>query len=204
MKSAVTSPAGGRPSEQVATLADMQPGGAATDPLRAALLGDRDAWDQIVGEHTKLLWWIARSHRLDDATAADVVQTVWLQLIRFGDRITDSTRLRSWLATTARRESVRRTSLREVPSMQVGDEIDRFAPDHAELLIDDETIGVVLAAFEALSSEDQQLLQLLCDVPPKSYREIAALLGKTPGYIGPTRQRALNRLRALLNDVGDQ
>lgn len=175
---------------------------SATVLLPAALAGDRAAWDQIVREHTKLLWWIARSHRLDDATAADVVQTVWLQLIRFGDRITDPSRLRGWLATTARRESLRRTGAREVPIERMGDAEDRLAADPDEQVIDDERLGAVLAAFEALPAKDQRLLRLMCDVPPKTYEEIAAILGRSAGHLGPTRQRALARLRALLTEQG--
>lgn len=170
--------------------------------LPAALAGDRAAWDRIVRDHTKLLWWIARSHRLDDATAADVVQTVWLQLIRFGDRITDPSRLRGWLATTARRESLRRTGAREVPVERMHDDEDRLADDIDETVIDDELLGAVLAAFEALPAKDQRLLRLMCDVPPKTYEEIAAILGRSAGHLGPTRQRALARLRALLIEQG--
>lgn len=170
--------------------------------LPAALAGDRAAWDQIVRDHTNLLWWIARSHRLDDATAADVVQTVWLQLIRFGDRITDPSRLRGWLATTARRESLRRAGAREVPIERLRDAPDRLAGEPDERVIDDERLGAVLAAFESLPAKDQRLLRLMCDVPPKTYEEIAAILGRSAGHLGPTRQRALARLRALLSEQG--
>lgn len=170
--------------------------------LPAALAGDRAAWDQIVREHTKLLWWIARSHRLDDATAADVVQTVWLQLVRFGDRISDPSRLRGWLATTARRESLRRTGGREVPVERLRDHADRLAAEPEEQALDEELLGAVLAAFEALPEKDQRLLRLMCDVPPKTYEEIAAILGRSAGHLGPTRQRALARLRALLSEQG--
>lgn len=170
--------------------------------LPAALAGDRDAWDVIVAEHTKLLWWIARSHRLDEATAADVVQTVWLQLIRFGDRISDPERLRGWLATTARRESLRRARGREVPVDEWGDAPDRFGGEVDEGMLDEERLDLVLAAFADLPPEDQALLRLICSVPPKSYEEIAAILGRSAGYLGPTRKRALSRLRSLLREMG--
>ncbi len=170
--------------------------------LGDALAGDSSAWAEIVDDYTGLLWWIARSHRLDDATAADVVQTVWLQLVRFGDRIRDPEQLGGWLATTARREAGRRTRTRDVPSEMVADSPDLLAAPTDERLLDEETIGIVLAAFERLPSDDQRLLRLVCDVPPKSYEEIAALLGKSHGHIGPTRQRALERLRAELQKLG--
>lgn len=189
-------------SPRVATVDEVLPERSTAELLAAALAGDRDAWNRIVEDYTRLLWWIARSHRLDDATSADVVQTVWLQLIRFGDRIQDPDRLRAWLATTARREALRRTSSNELPIEGIGDRQDPHGAAPDEDLLDDETLGIVLAAFEHLSADDQRLLRLVCDVPPKSYQEVAALLGRPVGYIGPSRQRALNRLRALLNEMG--
>lgn len=170
--------------------------------LRGALAGDRDAWARIVEEYSRLLWWVARSHRLDDATAADVVQTVWLQLVRFGDRITEPDRLGAWLATTARRESMRRITPTELPGGVLDDTVDALGVPADERLLDEETLGVVLAAFERLSPDDQHLLRLVSDVPPRSYEEIGAILGRPPGSIGPTRQRAIGRLRSLLHEMG--
>lgn len=170
--------------------------------LESALAGDERAWARIVDEHTRLLWWIARGYRLDEATAADVVQTVWMQLVRFGDRISDPAHLRAWLATTARREALRRVRQADVPVSDVGDRADDSASQPDEHVVDDDVLSIVLAAFERLSADDQRLLRLVCDVPPKSYEEVAALLGRSVGYIGPTRQRALTRLRAILDEMG--
>lgn len=188
----------------VTSVATVEETPRATQPhvLHVALAGDSKAWEEIVEQYTNLLWWVARSHRLDEATSADVVQTVWLQLLRFGDRIRDPERLGAWLATTARREALRRTKPGNISLDDVRDDADRHAPEVDEQLLDDETIGIVLAAFRLLSAEDQQLLKLVCDVPPRSYAEIADLLGKSHGHIGPTRQRALNRLRAHLTQMG--
>ncbi len=173
------------PATQCA-VGEMDSQSATGQLLAAALAGDRDAWARIVEDYSNLLWWIARSHRLDDASAADVVQTVWLQLVRFGHRVQDPDRLPSWLATTARREAQRRLSSRDIPSGWIQEEIDRTLPAVDERLIDEETIGGVLAAFANLSADDQRLLRLVCEVPAKSYEEIASLLGKPQGYIGPT------------------
>ena len=54
-----------------------------------------------------MVWSIARSFRLDDATAKDVSQTVWLRLVENMHRIDDPERLPGWLATTCRREALR-------------------------------------------------------------------------------------------------
>lgn len=171
--------------------------------LDAALAGDKDAWAAIVRQYTNLLWWIARSYRLDDGTAADVVQTVWLQLVRHGHSITQPERLQAWLATTARREALRQAQLatKELPS-ELEDVPNRLGGDVHEDLLNEELLAMALVAFKTLDPDDQRLLQLLCDVPPKSYEQIAALIGKSTGYIGPTRSRCLAKLRTEMKKLG--
>ena len=189
---------------KVATEAAVGGEGSTTELLWAALDGDRRAWDAIITEYTDLLWWVARSHRLDDATSADVVQTVWLQLVQHGRSIRDPERLAAWLATTARREAQRRyaAAKRQLPTDEMQDEPanDRVGPD--EKVIDDEMTAAALAAFHRLGPSCQKLLALLCEVPPKSYAEISALLDIPQGSIGPTRQRCLAALRAELRGMG--
>ena len=75
--------------------------------MRSAADGDQRAWDALVGEFGGMIRGIARSHRLNDADAADVTQTTWLALVEHVTRINDPARVAGWLATTARRESVR-------------------------------------------------------------------------------------------------
>ena len=172
--------------------------------LDAALDGDARAWDEIITQYTGLLWWVARSHRLDDATAADVVQTVWLQLVQHGRSIRDPERLAGWLATTARREALKRIG--RAKRSDLTGELDDRPSDSATLpeerVIDDDTTAAALVAFHDLDPDCRRLISLLCEVPPKSYQEISSLLGIPVGSIGPTRQRCLARLRAALREMG--
>jgi len=88
--------------------------------LAQAAQGDQRAWNALVDEHSRLLWSVARSFRLDAADANDVVQTTWLRLLEHLDRIEDPSRLVGWLVTTARREAMRvlRRSGRERPVVE--------------------------------------------------------------------------------------
>ena len=56
--------------------------------------------------------------------------------------------------------------------------------------------------FSLLPAKDQALLRLLTAEPRLPYSEIAAALGIPIGSVGPTRQRALDRLRRLLESRG--
>ena len=168
--------------------------------LARAAQGDQRAWDALVAEHTRLLWSVARSFRLDAADANDVVQTTWLRLVEHLDRIEDPRRLVGWLVTTARREAMRvlRRSGRERPAIEdsVLDRADDAPPVDTALLLD-ERDAALWEAYGRLGEKCRQLLRIAV-THPEAYDEISAALGMPIGSIGPTRRRCLTQLRGLL------
>jgi RNA polymerase sigma factor (sigma-70 family) len=168
--------------------------------LARAAQGDQRAWDELVDEHTRLLWSVARSFRLDAADANDVVQTTWLRLVEHLDRIEDPTRLVGWLVTTARREAMRvlRRSGRERPIVEdtVLDRPDGAPPVDTGLLLD-ERDQALWQAFDRLGEKCQQLLRIAV-ADPQAYDEISVVLDMPVGSIGPTRRRCLTQLKRLL------
>ena len=168
--------------------------------LEAAATGDRLAWDALVDRYGRLVWSVVRSFGLDQATAADVTQTVWLRLVEHCGNIRDPQRLPGWLATTARREAIRvlRVQRRQQPSDVVLDVADRSSPLPDELLLDDELSREVYGAFRHLSQACQQLLRLLTEEPRLDYGTIGRMVGRPVGSIGPTRARCIAQLRRLL------
>ncbi len=164
--------------------------------LTRAAQGDREAWNALVETFGQMVWSIARSFRLDDATAKDVTQTVWLKLVENLDRITDPERLPGWLATTCRREAIRVSKLRQrtIPT-EFEYDIEDQAPSLESMLIEDEDARAVMAALSSLSEGCQQLLRLLAADPPLGYDEISELTGRPIGSLGPTRSRCIERLK---------
>ena len=169
--------------------------------LLRVVAGDEQAWNEVVDQYAGLVWSVARSYRLSSAATDDVVQTVWLRLAEHCARIREPERLASWLATTTRNEALRvirgnipcRPRRRRSTSSP-----SRPPPPIEERVTDDVTLHAVLRAFTQLSADDQQLMRLLCAVPPIDYQTIAELLGRPIGSIGPTRARCLERLKKLL------
>jgi RNA polymerase sigma factor (sigma-70 family) len=168
--------------------------------LRLAAAGDRRAWSELVDEFEAMLWAIARGHRLGHADGADVVQTTWLRLAENLDRLRDPARLGAWLATTARRECLRtlRASTRELPDPAPPEAVDREIQPIDGALIEAERDAALRSALERLPARDQALLLMLVADSPPSYEEIGAALRMPIGSIGPTRGRALARLRGQL------
>lgn len=169
--------------------------------LARAAQGDQAAWDQLVARYGRLVWSIARSFGLDDATAGDVSQTVWLRLVEHCASVRDPARLAGWLATTTRREALRvlRNRRRQQPSELPGTAADPTAPLPDEVLLDDELSRTVAVAFRQLPERCRQLLRLLTAVPRLDYQTISSITDRPVGSIGPTRARCLERLRHLMD-----
>lgn len=169
--------------------------------LAGARAGDPACWDALVARHGSTLWAVARSFRLDAADAADVVQTSWLRLLEHLDAIREPERLGSWLATTARRESLRvlRHAGRQFPTEDTAlDRVDPVAEPLDASLLRDERDAALWRALLTLSARCQQLLRILAADPPPTYEQVSAALGMPIGSIGPTRGRCLGRLRTAM------
>jgi RNA polymerase sigma factor (sigma-70 family) len=178
--------------------------GEITRLVLAAGAGDRASWDALVDEFSGLIWAIVRAHRLGDADGADVAQVTWLRLVERLDRLQNPASVGYWLATTARHECLRvlNANKREVP---VGDEFgeqESPAPLPGESLLQTERQEAIRRVFSLLPDNDRALLRLLTAEPRLRYEEIATALDIPIGSIGPTRQRALERFRRLLESRG--
>lgn len=161
--------------------------------------GDDRAWSALITRYAGLVWSVARAHRLGDADAADVVQATWAKLVEHLDDLHEPAAVGGWLATTARRECLlilrraeRTTCRASMPEVADG------APALDARLLASERDAALWRAFSRLSHRDQALLRMLATDPPPSYEEIGAALGMPLGSIGPTRARALERLRKEL------
>lgn len=165
--------------------------------------GDKTAWDALVDRYGNLVWSVARSFRLDNATAADVSQTTWLRLVENLDRIRDPERLAGWLATTARNEALRvvRRTQRELPAVDIEVLTDPVFVEPMAAILADERGAELLEVFNELSHDCQQLLRLATADPPLEYAEIADLLDRPIGSIGPSRARCLKQMRTRLEAI---
>jgi len=180
------------------TVSDQLPG----DLAKAAATGDDAAWKALVERFSGLIWSVTRGYRLGSADAADVFQTTWLRLAEHIGRLDHPEYVGAWLATTARRESLRasrasaRVVLTDDDAVFDAREAGEATPEQAVLL--SERADQLWRAFRALPARCQLLLRLLMATPAPSYAEVAAGLDRPVGSIGPTRARCLRLLREKL------
>jgi RNA polymerase sigma factor (sigma-70 family) len=185
--------------------------GRATDAFARYQGGDRAALDELVEAVTPLLWRTARGAGLDAAAAEDVVQTVWLTLLRKAESVRDPRSVVKWLLTSARREAwrvssrLRSDSARTGAVLGVDPEETLDLPEQREALPDetvfrDERQRRLWHHVQTLSARCRQLICVIAFADRPDYSLIAESLGMPVGSIGPTRGRCLTKLRALLAD----
>ena len=172
--------------------------------VSSASAGEQRGWQGLVREFGGLLSAVARAHRLREADAADAAQATWLRLIEHLNGLNDPGRVGAWLATTARRECLRvlRDAPRQLPYGHDAPEVQWSQTVPGEDLLIAERDEALWRGFARLRASDRALLELLMAEPRPPYEQISAVLDMPIGSIGPTRARALERLRTELENDG--
>jgi len=173
---------------------------AIAELVRSAAAGDQQAWAKLVDKFAGTVWAVARSHRLNPADSADVSQTTWLRLVEHLGRLEQPERVGAWLATTARRESLRvlRVAGRQVPTdaeLDPPSGWDQMGAD-AQLIMEERN-RTLHRMVEQLPVRCQVLLRFLVADSPLSYRQLSEVLDMPIGSLGPTRARCLEHLRRM-------
>jgi RNA polymerase sigma factor (sigma-70 family) len=181
----------------------------ATDAFSRYQAGERAALDQLVETVTPLLWRTVRETGLDRSASEDVVQTVWLSLLRRAETVRDPRSVVKWLLTSARRESWRASTRHRTDVARTGavigvdPEETLDLPEQRESLPDetvlrDERQRRLWHHVQDLPERCRQLICVIAFADRPDYALIAESLGMPVGSIGPTRGRCLTKLRGLL------
>src|ERR1700712_2222142 len=93
--------------------------------------GQADGLEELVRQLSPVLWQVTRATGLDRASAEDVVQNTWLQLVDHAGSIESPVAVAGWLCTTARREAWRVSK-----------------QNRRETAVDDDSLGWAMPAVE--------------------------------------------------------
>lgn len=180
--------------------------------LKQCRSGHQAAWSTLVRRFQRLVYTVPCRAGLASEAADDVFQSTFSRLFKHLDRIEDGSRIRAWLVTTAKRETLdaldalKRTAARTQSSAEDDDALLNQVPDLQALpeavLSALQQHDRVRAAVDRLDPRSRQFVELVfLQDEPLPYSDIARRLGISEGSIGPTRARCLAKLRALLGGV---
>ena len=181
--------------------------GQATAAFERFRAGDRAAFDDLVQVMTPLMWRTARGAGLDATSAEDVVQTVWMVLLRSAESIREERTVVKWVLTSTRREAwrvSRRTrndgqhtaAVFGVDAEEVMDLPPAPTPD--DQVFTEDRQRRLWEHVQALPERCRQLIGVIAFADRPDYAHLAEALGMPVGSIGPTRGRCLAKLKDLL------
>lgn len=179
--------------------------------IERCLVGDEAAWATLVRRYANLVYGIAARVGLDPDESADAFQAVFVIAWRSLELLKEPQAFPGWLATIARRETVRMARARarraRDEERMAADPTSRVLPlsaPRADAVVEGaERAALVGHAVERMDARCRELLRLLFwETPSPSYDEVAARLGMPVGSLGPTRGRCLEKLRGALANMG--
>jgi RNA polymerase sigma-70 factor (ECF subfamily) len=179
--------------------------------------GDLGAFAELVARHERRLWNFLRRFVRNPATAEDLLQEVFLRVIKAAPEWQPTAKVTTWLYTIARNlctDHARRAVSRDAVSLDGSGRsedsgarplMDRIpAPGHST---DREAIGKELAdridaAVAALPLEQREVF-LMREVMEMPFAEIAAAVGSSEPTVKSRMRYALERLRVALDEFRD-
>jgi RNA polymerase sigma factor (sigma-70 family) len=173
------------------------------DLIRRAVDGEEAAWVELVHRYESLLRSVGVQFRLTGSDVDDAAQTTWLALFRNINKVTTPEALAGWLATTMRRNCLRilHQRRREQPAEECADwVVADLTVDIDDRLERTQRRRLLRESVDRLPPRQRDLVRALSAPGRLSYEEIAKATAMPVGAIGPTRQRALGRLRSMLTD----
>jgi RNA polymerase sigma factor (sigma-70 family) len=177
------------------------------DLVAACLKGNQQAWAALVDKYKNLIYSIPiRLGMYDDA--ADIFQTVCLDLFSDLARLREPRALPKWLMQTCYHKCLQYQRRAEKHIPLEDDDTDSSTEKGATVLPEDliaqlQREQMVRDVLSQLPPRCEQMIRMLFfESPPRPYEQIANELGLATGSIGFIRGRCLARMRKQLEKMG--
>lgn len=162
-------------------------------------IGERDAFDQLIARWHQPIWTYARRVAGSSDAADDVVQDVWMRVVRGLPRLRDAARIRAWIFGIARRTLMDRLRRQYAEPGVSSIDVERLpAVDDGELVADLAHMSEQLAGLPVIERDVLALFYL----EELSMSEMSDVLGVPIGTIKSRLHRARRMLRDQMNAEG--
>jgi RNA polymerase sigma factor (sigma-70 family) len=170
------------------------------------LEGDERAWHVLVERYKNLVYSIPLKYGAPPQDAADIFQSVWLDLFNELPRLRDAEALQAWLVRVTTHKCYHWKRQQPAEGDWDGKELEEQAANGAlppAMLADIEREQIVRDAIALLPPRCKEMIELLFfEHPPLRYAAVASRLNLAPGSIGFIRGRCLKRLKQILEKRG--
>ena len=176
--------------------------------MRECLKGNENAWTALIDKYKKLIYSIPFKYGASPDDAADIFQSVCVELFAELSRVRKTAALRGWIITVTTHQSFhwKRRHLKRMDLEQANPSVDELEANLVvppEVADDIEREQMLREATARLSPRCQEMIRLLFYAePPLPYREVARRLGLATGSVGFIRGRCLQRLKKTLQAMG--
>jgi RNA polymerase sigma factor (sigma-70 family) len=172
--------------------------------VRDCLQANQDAWIELIRRYSPLVHAVIRSYHVPDSDAADIFQSVFLELFNSLSKLRDTKALGGWLIKVSSHRCLRWKQALQPEGTNAALYIEVLPDAHAaEGFARIEREQMLRQALDELPSRCRQMIELLfLTDPPLPYAELAARLGLAVGSIGFIRKRCLIKLKSALERLG--
>jgi RNA polymerase sigma factor (sigma-70 family) len=175
--------------------------------VEECLRGSEQAWHALVDRYKNLIYSIPVRYGAPPQDAADIFQSVCLDLFNELPRLREVEALQGWLIKVTSNKCYHWKKRRDPQPAELDEEVvsgkrngSAAAPD---FLTDLEQDQLVRESIRELPGRCRQMIELLFfEHPPLPYSQVAERLRLARGSIGFIRGRCLKRLRQILEDKG--
>jgi RNA polymerase sigma factor (sigma-70 family) len=174
--------------------------------IRACLNGNELAWSALIDKYRNLIYSIPLKYGASPDDAADIFQSVCLELFSELPRLRKKAAFRSWLITVTAHQAFqwkRKTRRRAEDELTPADEEKLEMDPSPDLIEQVEREQMLRDAIARLPPRCREMIRMLFyQEPHVSYRDVARHLGLATGSIGFIRGRCLKRLQRTLEESG--
>jgi RNA polymerase sigma factor (sigma-70 family) len=177
--------------------------------VRECRKGNQAAWSALIEKYKNLIFSIPIKFGLPREDAADIFQSVCVDLLSSLPKLREPKAIAKWLMQTSFHKCLRwkkdRLNLVDDPEVLDNERNASVNDLPEEMLHQVQREQSVREALAALPPRCGRMVSMLFfDDPPRPYQEVARELGLASGSIGFIRGRCLKKMRQLLEEKGFQ
>jgi RNA polymerase sigma factor (sigma-70 family) len=169
------------------------------------LKGSQEAWEALINKYKRLIYSIPIKYGASSADAADILQSVYMELFCELSKLQRAESLKSWLMVITSRKCFQwhRQKPLEFTLDNIEEEYPAAVSVSAPEIVEAEKEQLMREGIAQLPPRCRELVRLLFyEQPPVPYAEVAQRVGLATGSIGFTRARCLERLHKILLQKG--